>query len=150
MKNFTQWNRQKQDIHENESILYFGEREIWFCRLGANIGYEQDGKGSDFERPILIFKKFNNHVFWGIPLTSSQKTSKFYFEFSFKNKKSWAILSQIRLLDKKDYQENLEIYQKKILLHSMKSLVYSIKKAIPLSFLKGSRRPRPFSKTTIP
>jgi len=31
--------------------------------LGKNIGYEQDGNGSGFSRPVLVVKKFNNQMF---------------------------------------------------------------------------------------
>ena len=37
----------------------------------------------------------------GIPLTKSEKKSKFYYSFQFKNQNSTAILSQIRLFDSK-------------------------------------------------
>ena len=53
-------------------------------RMGLNIGYEQDGKGEDFLRPVLILKKFNKRVFLGIPLTKIKKDSHFYHNFEFK------------------------------------------------------------------
>lgn len=69
-------------------------------KLGLNVGYEQDGKGDNFLRPVLVYKKFNKRVFLGISLTSKRKIDKFHFEFDFtNNKKSYAILSQIRLFD---------------------------------------------------
>ena len=67
--------------------------------------FEQDGNGEDFLRPIVITRKFNNEIFWGIPLTKSKnktnkRAEKYYFSFSFiDNIKSVAILSQIRLID---------------------------------------------------
>jgi mRNA-degrading endonuclease toxin of MazEF toxin-antitoxin module len=65
-----------------------------------NIGFEQDGGGKDFLRPIIIFRKFNNEIFWTIPLTHTQRRGKYYFEFIFDNNNlSVAILSQIRLVD---------------------------------------------------
>ena len=101
MKDFNKWNKLKQKLHNQNKRLYFHEREIWFCSLGANIGFEQDGKNQNFERPILIFKKFNNKIFWGIPLSSQIKQGKYYFKFNFKNKDSVAILSQLKLIDGK-------------------------------------------------
>jgi mRNA interferase MazF len=56
-------------------------------------------------RPVIILRKFNNEIFWGIPLTRSDKKIKknaenYYFSFSFiANTRSVAILSQIRLID---------------------------------------------------
>ncbi|MBT4937344.1 type II toxin-antitoxin system PemK/MazF family toxin [Candidatus Peregrinibacteria bacterium] len=105
MKNFSQWNRQKQEIHESDGTVFFHEREIWFAKLGVNVGYEQDGNGKGFLRPVLIIKKFSNNVFWGLPLTKTKKSGKYYFEFEFiKNIKSYAILSQMKLFDVKRLQ----------------------------------------------
>lgn len=68
--------------------------------MGTNIGFEQDGVGSDFLRPVVIIRKFNNEIFWGIPLTRRIKESRFYFQFTFEDEKeSSAILSQVRLID---------------------------------------------------
>ena len=41
-----------------------------------NIGYEQDGSGNDFIRPVVIIRKFNNEIFWGVPLTKTRKKIK--------------------------------------------------------------------------
>jgi hypothetical protein len=77
-------------------------RQIWFCNLGKNIGYEQNVKGKDFLRPVIILKKFNNEIFWAIPLTKSKKKDMaYYFTFVFKNNKNTAILSQLRMIDAK-------------------------------------------------
>ncbi len=69
-KDFTQWHSEKTKVHQSESCVFFHEREIWWCRIGLNIGYEQDGKGDNFARPVIIFKKFNNEVCWIIPLST--------------------------------------------------------------------------------
>jgi mRNA interferase MazF len=99
-KDFKNWGDKKISINEIEDRPFFHEREIWYCHIGINIGFEQDGSGNDFLRPTLIIRKFNNEVFWAIPLTNTQKKSKYYFSFSFIDEKiSTAILSQIRLVD---------------------------------------------------
>ena len=100
-KNFDEWNILKKSTDENDKIPFFHSREIWFIRVGENIGFEQDGKGKEFLRPVFIYKKFSKNVFLGIPLTSQKKYGKFYFSFRFKDKVSTAILSQIRLFDSK-------------------------------------------------
>ena len=104
-KDFQKWHGKKSQIDEIENRPFFHEMEIWFCYLGANVGFEQDGSGEDFLRPIVIIRKFNDKIFWGIPLTKAvkkinKKNGKFYFIFSFDRKeKSAAILSQVRLID---------------------------------------------------
>ena len=77
----------------------FHEREIWFIKIGENIGFEQNGKGEKFLRPVIIYKKFSRNVFLGIPLTRANEEEKFYNSFNFQGKRSNAILSQIRLFD---------------------------------------------------
>lgn len=106
-KDFQKWHNKKSKVNDIVKRPFFHEREIWFCHLGANVGFEQDGNGEDFLRPIVIARKFNNEIFWGIPLTKSKnqtnkKAEKYYFSFSFIDSiKSVAILSQIRLVDAK-------------------------------------------------
>ena len=105
-KNFQLWHGQKQHIQDRHPRVLFKEREIWFCHLGQNIGFEQDGRGESFLRPVLILKKFNNEVCWAVPLTKVRdgrlRAEHLYFSFSFiSGTNSAAILSQLRLLDVK-------------------------------------------------
>lgn len=106
IKDFLSWNKIKKYLHEHKERPHFHEREIWFCSVGINIGREQDGGGKQSLRPIIILKKFNNEIFYGIPLTKNKK-GKFYFNFLFKNKESSAILSQMRLIDAKRLQHKM-------------------------------------------
>ncbi len=47
-KNFLEWHEHKSRIHVNPTRPFFHEREIWFCSLGLNVGFEQDGRGDEF------------------------------------------------------------------------------------------------------
>lgn len=97
---FDIWNKVKKETDSSIKIPFFHPREIWFARLGKNIGYEQNGKGNEFLRPIIVVKKFNNSIFWGIPLSTYLKKGRYYFYISDSGgKKAVAILSQIRLID---------------------------------------------------
>lgn len=100
-KDFDRWNIQKKITDSAENKKTFHEKEIWFIKVGENIGFEQNGKGEEFLRPVIVYKKFSKNVFLGIPLTKTTKESKFYGSFDFKGQKSNAILSQIRLFDSK-------------------------------------------------
>jgi len=103
-KDYKRWTYLKEKVNNSGSPrVLFHEREIWDCGLGENIGFEQDGKGKSFLRPVLIIKKFNHDVLWGIPLTTSKKKGHpYYYNFSFvEGVQSSAILSQIRLIDAK-------------------------------------------------
>lgn len=104
-KDFKIWHEQKSDLHENKIRAFFHEREVWFAALGANIGFEQNGKGSEFRRPIVIIAKFNNESFWGIPLTTKTKKGRYYYTFTLEGRGSnTAILSQLKLMDAKRLQ----------------------------------------------
>ena len=48
------------------------------CTLGKNIGDEEDGKTEDFERPPLIFRKFNKNLLFILPLSSKIKENNEY------------------------------------------------------------------------
>ncbi len=77
--------------------------------MGCNLGHEQDGKGEQFERPILIIKKFNNRIFWALPLTTKNKENVFYFKIKTKDGLEVSvILLQIRLMDVSRLNEKIE------------------------------------------
>ncbi len=100
-KEFDRWNGTKKSVHAKDtSNIFFYEREVWWAHLGANVGFEQDGTGEDFERPVLIIKKFNPGVFLCVPLSTTKKTGTYYFGVGeVEGKQATAILSQLRLLD---------------------------------------------------
>ena len=101
-KDFKKWHDKKSQVDEIVKRPFFHEREIWFCYLGVNVGFEQDGSGDDFQRPVVIIRKFNNEVCWVIPLSKTDKRNQYYFPFNFDDTTvSVAIISQIRLLDGK-------------------------------------------------
>ena len=101
-KDFQQWNKLKQRIHETNRRWFYHEQEVWWCSLGLNIGFEQDGKGKRFARPILIIKGFSKQVCLCVPLTTKLKNGKYYHSVHLKdNITRKVILSQIRLIDTK-------------------------------------------------
>ena len=105
-KLFDDWNILKQESHFQEQVIGIKERDIIFLRLGQNVGYEQDGKGEEFLRPVVVYKKFNKNMFLGIPLTTKKKENIYHFEFTYTNKRdivitNSAIISQIKLFDTK-------------------------------------------------
>lgn len=120
LRRFIHWTKIKFRLHtETEPHFYFREREIWWCSLGANIGHEQDGKNQDFERPVLILKKFNLHMLWILPLTRAQKVDKskptfarYYFALEQGGERSFVVLSQIRTISSKRLTRKMRTVQK--------------------------------------
>ena len=101
-KNFDKWNELKKKLNTKNADVLFHEREIWWCSLGVNVGFEEDGKNDLFERPALVVKKFNRSVLWILPLTRSQKTGGYYYRITQNDEDdSVVILSQLRLISSK-------------------------------------------------
>jgi mRNA interferase MazF len=102
MKNFNKWNQYKTEIENRGIGRFYKPREIWWCALGLNIGFEQDGKGDTFQRPILIIKAFSKRVCLAVPLTTSLKKNPYHLEIGLiENKQASVIISQITLIDTK-------------------------------------------------
>jgi hypothetical protein len=87
IKDFEGWNKLKQGIDKGASVPTFREREIWWCSIGVNIGHETDGKNRFYNRPVLVVRKFNTRIFWGVPLTTQIKDNPFYFQIDFRGMK---------------------------------------------------------------
>ena len=110
MKDFDQWNELKKKIEteKNNPEKFPKEGEVWMSNVGRNIGFEQNGSGDNFSRPVLIVKKFNNHMFWAISLSTKQKDFDFYFNFTdSNNQKVSAILAQMKLVSVKRLKRKL-------------------------------------------
>ena len=100
-KDFDQWNGLKQELDLRKKLPTFKQREIWWCNIGLNVGDEENGKNKDFSRPILILKKFNSNIFFGIPLTTQVKEKHYYHKIHFKDRQQCVMISQLRLFDSK-------------------------------------------------
>lgn len=100
MKRFLEWIEIKTKVHENETLPVFQEREVWLVHLGENIGHEENGKGQSFARPLVIVRKFNKELLFGIPCSSVNKKNKYYFGIYSEGKKfsTSALLSQARTI----------------------------------------------------
>ncbi len=100
-KDFDAWNSYKKNLVEARNNLPIFEREIWWCSIGVNVGSEQDGTGANFSRPVLIFKKINQNLFWGIPLSTKIQRAPERYSIDLKGIINDILLFQLRVLDKK-------------------------------------------------
>ena len=101
LKDYRVWTPVKIGIH-NLDLRPKGcrEREIWLCNIGENIGFEEDGKGNEFVRPVLVLKVFSRKFCHIIPLSTTSKRGIFYYPFDGKTGKvSVALLSQSKPID---------------------------------------------------
>lgn len=90
-------------------------REVWWCKLGINIGFEQDGKNEDYSRPVVILKTFSTNACIVIPLTTRDKKGIYYFDLgSVDGRDAKAILSQIRFIDKRRLVNKVDTVEKEV------------------------------------
>lgn len=101
-KDFQAWHKRKAQIEASTTPPpFFYEREVWWVFLGHNIGFEEDGKGHGFARPVLILRKFSPKLFWAVPLSTTPKQGRYYYSLTYQSgqRSSTALLSQLRALD---------------------------------------------------
>ena len=99
-KDFDSWNIKKKDVDARETGPFFKESEVWWCSLGVNVGFEQDGNGFDYDRPVVIVRAFSRSVCLVVPLTTSTKENQYHVSVGvIDEKNASAIISQIRLVD---------------------------------------------------
>ncbi len=108
LKDFFKWNKQKEKINEASNQIFFKEREVWWVALGLNVGYEQDGKGESFNRPVLILKKFNRNLAFVVPMTTVRKLNKYYIEcLAHDGVFRMAMISQVRIIDSRRFVKKI-------------------------------------------
>ena len=99
----------------NDYLPLYHQRQIRWCRLGVNIGYEQDGTGKDFSRPVLILKGFSRRVCIVLPLTTSVKKNKYHVSVgTVGGRTANVIISQIRLIDTRRLDQHILTLDKKV------------------------------------
>lgn len=101
-KDFDSWIIKKKDCHYAiKTPPLFKERDIWWVSVGANVGFEEDGKNGNFVRPVLIVKKFNRELFLGAPMSTKLKDNKYYILVTVKGNTVSVMTSQIRVFSSK-------------------------------------------------
>lgn len=133
IKNFIDWFGIKPKLNEVQNRPLFNEREVWNCHLGANIGFELDGKNKNQEgylRPVIVIKKLSHNTFIGIPLTSQLydkngriRNGSWYYPSFIAQKEGRFCLNQIRMIDAKRLHSLIEQIGKKEFENLKKSFI---------------------------
>ena len=120
-KIFDLWSTEKKRLNvRNTSNVYINQREIWFTKMGKNIGFEQDGK-TEFNRPVLVLKKVGNLFLTAALTTKGKEENRFFHKFKnatfeeehkANTKNSYVVLSQIKVMDKKRFEEKIGLADK--------------------------------------
>ncbi len=132
-KDFDRWNVQKKNIHNESPNIFFRRREIWWCRMGLNIGYEQDGKGEAFRRPVLIIRKLSRYTFLGIPVTTQPKEGFMYKRFLLSSG-DWRVINmgQMRTFDARRITARLDTLEPKEFFEIIKAVQNFIQPLLPI------------------
>ena len=101
MDKLNHWNEVKKRTQASKRKLGIKPRDIFWAKIGQNIGSEEYGKNDNFARPIIIIKKLTHDLFIGIPLTSTIKDNDYFHSFEYNNKsngltKNSAMILQVR------------------------------------------------------
>jgi mRNA interferase MazF len=122
-KDFDGWNKLKKAIDaSDDQRLYFHEGDIWWVRLGVNVGYEIDGKQREFSRPVVVLRKYNQYSFLALPLTTNDKPSKWRVAIGeVAGRQAFAVLSQLRNIDSRRLIEKRGHVEAGLLAHLKKA-----------------------------
>jgi len=114
-KDFDGWNFKKQKLHNTDWVPLYHEREIWWCALGVNVGFEQDGTGGEYRRPVLVLKGLSKETCLIIPLTTATHDHVLRPQIGIVDgKMAKALLSQIRVIDNKRFVRKIGYLDKNI------------------------------------
>lgn len=110
-KDYWGWTARKIRLNDRRRNpnFYFYEREVWWTAIGHNVGDEEDGKGYNFARPVLVVRKFNRNLFYGLPLSTTIKQGRYYYPLTIKGQRRTALLSHLRDYDAKRLLEQLDV-----------------------------------------
>ena len=123
-KDFSKWFALKKSVHEAPGTALFHEREVWWCMLGSNVGFEIDGSGSGFARPVVVVKKFNLDTCIVVPLTGKIKKGTYYLPIgAVDGREASAVLSQLRLIDRKRLTKKIETLPKPLFKELLAAIV---------------------------
>ena len=118
-KKFDEWNEIKKKTDSINRKIGLKPREIYWLKMGENIGYEQSGKGNNFARPAIVIKKLNKDLFLGIPTsTTFREESNFFYPFEYQDKdkniiiKATALIVQLKVFSIKRVMNKIGMMSK--------------------------------------
>ncbi|MGB5867259.1 MAG: type II toxin-antitoxin system PemK/MazF family toxin [Arcobacteraceae bacterium] len=79
MKEYDKWNEIKKLTNTHNIKLGIKQREIFWAKIGQNVGFEQDGKGEHFSRPVIVIRQITKDLFVGIPTSTKLRDGNDYF-----------------------------------------------------------------------
>lgn len=108
-KDFDAWNKNKKELENTPIKKYVHPKEIWWCSLGVNLGAETDGKGENFERPVIVIKVYNKETMIVLPITTKQKDDQFHHKIQTTGRTVWVKLTQMRVISSKRLLRKIDL-----------------------------------------
>jgi len=106
MKQFDKWNEVKKRTDNVQMYFRVKPREIFWLKIGQNIGHEEFGKGKEFVRPVIVIRQLTSDLFIGVPTTTSKKEDNDYFHnINYLNHKKDRVHSVAMLLQFKTFSK---------------------------------------------
>ena len=116
LEEYNEWNEVKKITSKNNIHIGIKSREVFWIKLGQNIGDEEYGKGKLFSRPVLVIRQFTKDLFLGVPLTTTIKNNDYFYSFEFNTKKgkskNSAMLLQMKSFSKKRLTNKIGVISK--------------------------------------
>jgi len=103
MEKFDKWNKIKKYTEANKRKLGIRARDIFWAKIGQNVGSEEYGKDKNFARPVIIIRKLTSDLFIGIPLTSTIKNNDYFHSFEYNNKSNGLTENSAMILQVRAY-----------------------------------------------
>ena len=115
LKNFLDWFVIKPKLDKsNHQPPLVEEGNIWWCKIGENIGTEISGKGRDYTRPVIIHTKFSRYSYLVIPTTTKllhsdgrPKEGDYYIKITQNKVEMLACMNQVRVVDYRRFKNKL-------------------------------------------
>ncbi len=79
MEEFDRWNEVKKKTEKTKRIITLKPREIWWVKIGKNIGSEEYGKNENFTRPVVVIRRLTRDLVLVVPTTTKIKEDNDYF-----------------------------------------------------------------------
>lgn len=119
---FDDWNEAKKITESSDRKVGIKPRELFWVKIGQNIGSEEYGKGENFTRPVIIIRKLTHDLFLGVPTTTTAKHDDEYNHESKGETKTTAMVLQVKVFSTKRLmkrigmidKENFKMIQEKI------------------------------------
>ncbi len=112
MQKFDDWNEVKKVAHTKERRLDIKPREVFWVKIGQNIGDEEYGKGQNFTRPVIVIRQLSRDLFLGVPTTTTLKDNDYFHLFEYTNKQRGDIQNSAMILQ-------LKVFSKKRLMNKI-------------------------------